>query len=128
MDSSLISMESLSRNFQLMIQKCRAYRMSEVFLSRIAYNTIKSPLLEKMFALLQSLCTNEGVNFIDNCNIWGWDILYKDGLSLLNNGKNILVNNFNFLLKLHSCELKNNDKWPLTCFKSILKTSDSNYL
>ena len=69
MDSSLISMESLSRNFQLMIQKCRAYRMSEVFLSLIAYNTIKLPLLEKMFALLQILCTNEGVNFIDNCNI-----------------------------------------------------------
>ena len=83
MGSSLTSMESLSRNFQLMIQKCRAYPLSEVFLSSIVYKTIKLSLLGKMFALLQSLCTNEGGTFIDNCNIWGWDILCKDGLVCL---------------------------------------------
>ena len=55
-DNSQNSMDNWRRNFEVIIQNCRAYDAGEVFSSSIVYNTkAKLALLKKMFVMLKSL-------------------------------------------------------------------------
>ena len=55
-DNSQNSMDNWRRNFEVIIQNCRACDAGEVFSLSIVYNTkTKLALLKKMFVMLKSL-------------------------------------------------------------------------
>ena len=86
------------KNIEKMVQKCRSFGVKRVFLSGITITTrISCQQLEEIHEQLVSLCEKINIIYIDNRNIFGVH-LFKDGLHLLESGKQILAKNFIFNL------------------------------
>ena len=82
-----------------MREKCQNAGVKAIFISDLVFTTrVNLPTLEKIHETLASYCSEiTNCVYIDNRNIRGIH-LYKDGLHLLQLGKDILANNFIFYL------------------------------
>ena len=97
-DNSQSNIENLVRNIKKMTEKCRNAGAKNVFTFGLVYSTrVSLPILERIHKTLSSYCDLHNCIYIDNRNIRGKN-LYKDGLHLLESGKEILANNFLFYL------------------------------
>ena len=91
-----------------MIKKCRNYNVRNIFLSALVYTKrVDLSVLENLHLKLVKLCSQYGVIYIYNRNIYGMH-LSQDNLHLLHSGKRkILLNNFisnlNFLMETQVC-------------------------
>ena len=93
-DSSPESVNRLLDNLTKMIEKCKMYEVKNIFVSSIVYTTkLELSLLESVHVKLTQFCQGKKISIIDNRNIRSKS-LYKDGLHLIEDGKNILGNNF----------------------------------
>ena len=106
-DSGDSNVEKLLKNFNEMIKKCRVFNVKNILLSGLVYcKRVALPLLEKLHLKVVELCSQNGVTYIDNRNIYS-NHLYQDNLHLLHSGKRILLNNFisnlNFLTDPQIC-------------------------
>ena len=100
-------MESILNNLNAMIKKCRNYNVRNILLSGLVYTKrVELSVLENLHLKLVELCSQYGVIYIDNRNIYEIH-LYQDNLHLLHSGKKILLNNFisnlNFLTERQVC-------------------------
>ena len=83
------------------------YNVRNILLSGLVYTKrVELSVLENLHLKLVELCSQYGVIYIDNRNIYGMH-LYQDNLHLLHSGKRILLNNFisnlNFLTETQVC-------------------------
>ena len=103
-DSGHLNMENILNNFKAMTKKCRNYNVRNFLLSELVYT--KRVELSVLHLKLVELCSQYGVIYIDNRNIFGMN-LYQDNLDLLHSGKRILLNNFisnlHFLTETQVC-------------------------
>ena len=98
------SIKNFMKNIEQMVQKCRSFGVKRVFLSGITITTrISCQQLEEIHEQLVSLCEKINIIYIDNRNIFGVH-LFKDGLHLLESGKQILAKNFIFNLNNFLCQ------------------------
>ena len=97
------SIKNLMKNIEQMVQKCRSFGVKRVFLSGITITKrISCQQLEEIHEQLVSLCEKINIIYIDNRNIFGVH-LFKDGLHLLESGKQILAKSFIFNLNNFLC-------------------------
>ena len=101
-DNSPECVNQLMENLKKMIEKCRFYGVKNILVSSIVYTTrLDLNRLESVHATLTHFCQCNNIPIIDNRNIRG-NCLYKNGLHLMEEGKNILGNNFvNVLNKMY---------------------------
>ena len=85
------NVENILNNFNAMIKKCRNYNVRNTGL--VYTKRVELSLLENLHLKLVELCSQYGVIYIDNRNIYGMH-LYQHNLHLLHSGKRILLNNF----------------------------------
>ena len=86
------------KNVEHMVQKCRRFGAKLVFLSGVVHTRrIAWQILNDVHDRLVSLCKRLEINYIENRNIRETH-LFKDGLHLLDAGKQILANNLIFNL------------------------------
>ena len=95
----------LMYNLRKISAKCKSYGVKHVFLSGLLYTSkVKENLLVHINRMIKELCTSDGYECIDNDNI-PRDMLYKDGLHLLDKGKYFLsrsfIENLNHFLETH---------------------------
>ena len=84
------------KNIKNIVQKCRSYGTENIFISGLLKTTrITADVIGKVNELIKDICKVEKCFYISNDNITHAD-LFKDGLHLLDNGKQILANNFVF--------------------------------
>ena len=102
-DSAHSNVKNILNNFNAMIEKCRNCNVRNNLLSGLVYT---KSCLENLRLELVELCSQYGVIYIDNRNIYGMH-LYQENLHLLHSGKRILLNNFicnlNFLTETLVC-------------------------
>ena len=93
-DSGYSNVENILNNFNAMVKKCRNHNVRNILLSGLVYTKrVELPVLENLHLKLVELCSQYGVIYIDNRNIYGMH-LYQDNLHLLHSGKRILLKNF----------------------------------
>ena len=81
-------------NLRKISAKCKSYDVKHVFVSDLLYTLkIKENLLTDINRMIKELCMSNGYEYIDIDNI-PTDMLYKDGLHLLDKGKYFLSRNF----------------------------------
>lgn len=101
---TISNIENFMKNIELMVQKCRSFGVKRVFFSGIVITKrISCPSLEEIHEQLVSLCKKLEIVYIDNRNIFGIH-LFKDGLHLLESGKQMLAKNFIFNLNNFLCQ------------------------
>ena len=72
--------------------------MKEIIISSLVVTeNIDLNLLARVNALLCNMCRENGFYFVENSNI-SVDNLFKDKLHLLDSGKTILANNFDYCI------------------------------
>ena len=116
-DNSQSNIENLVRNIKKMTEKCRNAGAKNVFISGLVYTTrVSLSILERIHETLLSYCDLHNCIYIDNRNIRGKH-LYKDGLHLLESGKEILANNFLFYLnRISNVNIEpNSNLWRYQC-------------
>ena len=97
-DHSQSNIDNFIKNISKMVDKCRSVGVTNIFVSVLVYTTkVSVPVLERIHESLVAHCENRNCVYIDNRNIHGMH-LFKDGLHLMNSGKDILANNFIFNL------------------------------
>ena len=106
-DSGHSNVENILHNLNAIIKKCHDYNVRNILLSGLVYTKrVELSVLENLHLKLVELCSQYGVIYIDNRNIYGMH-LYQDNLHLLHSGKRILLNNFisnlNFLTEAQTC-------------------------
>ena len=98
------NIKNFMKNIEQMVQKCCSFGVKRIFLSGITITTrISCQQLEEIHEQLVSLCEKINIIYIDNKNIFGIHI-FKDGLHLLESGKQILAKNFIFNLNNFLCQ------------------------
>ena len=107
-NSSTSDMDNLIYNIKKISEKCLMFGVKSVFISEFVSTTrVDVSLLEKIHALIFDSCRKNSFIYINNRNIRS-DSLYKDGLYLIDKGKDFLVDNFivylnnNTFLKTHT--------------------------
>ena len=81
--------DSLIQNIGTIIEKCQLHEVKSIFISGLVYNNrVKLLIIEETYQKFEVFCRNNGVILIDNRNFKGRH-LYRDGLHLLESGKNI---------------------------------------
>ena len=84
----------LISNLREIIAKCKSYGVKHVFVSGLLHTSkIKENLLVDINRMIKELCMSDGSEYIDNDNI-PRDMLYKDGLYLLDKEKYFLSQRF----------------------------------
>ena len=84
----------LLENIQKMVKKCESYGIEKVLIPGLIFTTRYSEnILIDYNRLLKNLCDVNGYFYIDNGNITR-NQLFRDGLHLLENGKQLLAQNF----------------------------------
>ena len=106
-DSGHSKMENILNILNGMIKKCRNYNVRNILLSGLVYTKrVELSVLEGLHLKLVELCSQYGVTYIDNRNIYGIH-LHQDNLHLLHSGKRIflnnLISNLNFLTEIQVC-------------------------
>ena len=92
-DSGHSNVDYILNNFNVIIKKCCNYNVRNILLSGLVYTKkVELFVLENLHLKLVELCSQYGVIYIDNRNIYGMH-LYQDNLHLLHSGKRILLNN-----------------------------------
>ena len=98
-------------NIKGVAQKCKRYGIQNVLiLGLLTTNRLAQDLLEELNKLIKNMFYIEGNCYVNNDNITGTN-LFKDGLHLLDTGKQTLADNFvvnvnrNFLM---SCKFHPN--------------------
>ena len=84
------------KNIKNIDQKCRGCGIYNIFISELVpTRRITEDAIEKVNELIKDVCKVERCFYVSNDNITDAN-LFKDGLNLLDNGKQILSNNFVF--------------------------------
>ena len=88
-DSSSQQINLLLQNIKKIATICKSYKVKQVFISSIKFNTrISRKLLNEVNEMTERVCLENGYNYIKNGNVNEND-LFKDGLHLQNSGKKI---------------------------------------
>ena len=84
------------KNIKNIVQKCRSYGTENIFISWLLQTTrITADVIGKVNELIKDVCKVERCFYVFNDNIT-YANLFKDGLHLLDNGNQILSDNFVF--------------------------------
>lgn len=88
------AVSSLLENIRKIAKKCESYGIQKILISGLIFTTRYSEnILIHFNTLLKNICDLEGYFYIDNGNITRNE-LFRDGLHLLENGKQLLAQNF----------------------------------
>ena len=105
-DVSLDNFNKFMKNLEYIVQKCRSFGVKRGFFSGITYTKrIAWQILDDVHEQLVSLCKRLEIIYIDNRNIREIH-LFKDGLHLLDSGKQILAKTFIFNLNIFLCQIQ----------------------
>ena len=97
---SKVDVEDLAQRIIDVGKKCKSYGVNNIAISSILVrkNYDVNEVIKKVNNLLKTLCLEQGFTFICNSAI-AREMLWRDGLHLTNEGKNMLSNNFLQYLK-----------------------------
>ena len=84
------------QNIKNIALKCKRYGIQKVLISGLlTTNRLAQDVIEEVNKLIKNMCNIEGYCYVNNDNITRAN-LFKDGLHLLDTGKQILADNFVF--------------------------------
>ena len=110
-NKNYLNTDHVLANIKGIAQKCKRYGIQKVLISGLlTTNRLAQDLLEELNKLIKNMCNVEGNCYVNNDNINRAN-LFKDGLHLLDTGKQTLVNNFVFNVNrifLMSCKFHPN--------------------
>lgn len=88
------AINNVAENIRSIARKCKKYGINKIFISGLITTTrYLERVRNEANNLVKSICDAEGYFYINNNNIPQSE-LFKDGLHLLDSGKNILAENF----------------------------------
>ena len=88
--------DHILQNIKNIAQKCKRSGIQKVLISwLLTANRLAQDLIEEVNKLIKNMCNIEGYCCVNNDNITRAN-LFKDGLHLLDTGKQILADNFVF--------------------------------
>ena len=88
------AVNNVAENTRKIARKCKQYGIEKIFISGLVTTTrYPESVRIETNTLIESICDADGYFYVNNNNI-SRSNLFKDGLHLLENGKNILVENF----------------------------------
>ena len=82
-------------NIKNIARKCKKYGIQKVLIFGLTTNRLAQDVIEEVNKLIKNMCNIEGYCYVNNDNITRAN-LFKDGLHLLDTGKQILADNFVF--------------------------------
>ena len=87
------NVENILKNFRAMVKKCREFNVKNILLSGLVYKKrTELSLLENLHLRIVELCSQDGIMYVDNRNIYGMH-LYHDKLHLL--PEKVILGNLN---------------------------------
>ena len=91
-----LNTDHMLENIKNIALKCKRYGIQKVLISGLlTTNRLAQDVIEEVNKLIKNMCNIEGYCYVNNDNITRAN-LFKDGLHLLDTGKQILADNFVF--------------------------------
>ena len=91
-----LNTDHMLENIKNIALKCKRYGIQKVLISGLlTTNCLAQDVIEEVNKLIKNMCNIEGYCYVNNDNITRAN-LFKDGLHLLDTGKQILADNFVF--------------------------------
>ena len=97
-----VTVDSICNNILEIVLRCRNHKISEVFISSVAYSSkVSNELIQQLNKLLYKRCIEYGYSCINNGAVSKID-LWTDGIRLLESGQtkiaNNLISSFNYFV------------------------------
>ena len=94
-NKKFLNTDHMLENIKNIARKCKKYGIQKVLIFGLTTNRLAQDVIEEVNKLIKNMCNIEGYCYVNNDNITRAN-LFKDGLHLLDTGKQILADNFVF--------------------------------